>query len=119
MAIIGNKCDMEHQRTVKRDKSHRFAAESGFHYHDMSARTGEAVSLSLVTLASKILGVRLTKIDQDFHRPIITAEIGDTVDVPITKNRKAIKRKPNKKQSTIHHFKPNLPAAKSVTCSLQ
>lgn len=43
MVIIGNKCDMDHQRTVKRDKSHRYAAEKGFIYYDMSARTGEAV----------------------------------------------------------------------------
>lgn len=43
IAIVGNKCDMEHQRTVKRDRSHRFAAENGFPYHDMSARTGESV----------------------------------------------------------------------------
>jgi len=43
IAVIGNKCDMEHQRTVKRDRSHRFAAENGFPYHDMSARTGESV----------------------------------------------------------------------------
>lgn len=46
MAIIGNKCDMEHQRTVKRERSHRFAAENGFHYQDMSARTGESVNSS-------------------------------------------------------------------------
>lgn len=43
IAVVGNKCDMEHQRTVKRDRSHRFAAENGFPYHDMSARTGESV----------------------------------------------------------------------------
>lgn len=43
LAIIGNKCDMEHQRTVKRERSHKYAADNGFYYHDMSARTGESV----------------------------------------------------------------------------
>lgn len=43
MVLVGNKCDMEHQRTVKREKSHRFAAENGLTYYDMSARTGESV----------------------------------------------------------------------------
>ncbi|XP_001606519.1 ras-related protein Rab-28 [Nasonia vitripennis] len=119
MAIVGNKCDMEHQRTVKRERSHRFAAENGFHYHDMSARTGESVSLCIVNLAAKSLGVRLTKSDQDFHRPIVTAEIGDSVDIPIVKNRKIVKRRPNKKQITIHHFRPNFPMSKSAACSLQ
>ncbi|KAL7298817.1 hypothetical protein TKK_0008557 [Trichogramma kaykai] len=120
MAMIGNKCDMEHQRTVKRERSHRFAAEHGFHYQDMSARTGESVSLCIVTLAAKILGIRLTKIDQDYHKPIVTAEIGETVDMPVPKNRKLVNRRPNKKHITIHHFKPkNLPIPKSISCSLQ
>jgi Ras-related protein Rab-28 len=35
---------MEHQRIVKRERSHLFAAENGFHNHDVSARTGESVS---------------------------------------------------------------------------
>jgi len=48
IAVVGNKCDMEHQRTVKRDRSHRFAAENGFPYHDMSARTGESVIFLLI-----------------------------------------------------------------------
>ncbi|XP_011505600.1 PREDICTED: ras-related protein Rab-28-like [Ceratosolen solmsi marchali] len=119
MAIVGNKCDMEHQRTVKRERSHRFAAENGFHYQDMSARTGESVSLCIANLAAKNLGIRLTKFDQDLHKPIITAEIGDSVDMPIIDNRKIIKRRPNKKQMSIHHFRQNLPMSKSTTCSLQ
>lgn len=43
MAVVGNKCDVEHQRSVKRDRSHKFAADNGFPSHDVSARTGEAV----------------------------------------------------------------------------
>lgn len=50
IAIVGNKCDMEHQRTVKRDKSYRYAAEKGFIYNDMSARTGESVKLFISSL---------------------------------------------------------------------
>lgn len=44
MAVVGNKCDMEHQRTVKKDRTHKFAADNGFPSHDVSARTGEAVN---------------------------------------------------------------------------
>lgn len=47
MAVVGNKCDMEHQRTVKKDRTHKFAADNGFPSHDVSARTGEAVKNSL------------------------------------------------------------------------
>lgn len=116
MAVVGNKCDMEHQRSVKRDRSHRFAAENGLPYHDVSARTGEAVSLCLVTLAAQILGVRLTRTDQDLHKPIIIAEIGDTVDMNTV--QRVVKRIPNKKQNPIA-FHPHFPASKSAVCSLQ
>lgn len=155
IALIGNKCDMEHQRTVKRERSHRFAAENGFPYHDMSARTGESViflsktfpkkcahiylylylyniwiyeddkdfnctyfqvSLCVAGLAAQVLGVRLTRTDQDFHKPIIIAEIGDTVDV--NSIQKVVKRIPNKKQHPIA-FHPHFPASKSAVCALQ
>lgn len=116
MSVVGNKCDMEHQRAVKRDRTHKFAAENGFLFHDISARTGEAVSLCIVTLAAQILGVRLTKTDQDFHKPIIIAEIGDTVDMSTV--QKVVKRIPNKKQSNIP-FHPHFPSSKSAVCVLQ
>ncbi|XP_078047669.1 ras-related protein Rab-28 [Augochlora pura] len=103
MAMVGNKCDMEHQRSVKRDRSHKFAADNGFPSHDVSARTGEA-----------ILGVRLTKTDQDYYKPIIIAEIGDTVDMHTI--QKVVKRIPTKKQSHIP-FHPHL--SKSAVCVLQ
>ncbi|XP_044577754.1 ras-related protein Rab-28-like [Cotesia glomerata] len=116
MVIIGNKCDMDHQRTVKRDKSHRYAAEKGFIYYDMSARTGEAVALTIANLAAKVLGVQLTRVDQDFHKPIITAEIGDTVDMPTI--QRIVKRHPTKK-SILNNNYPTLPLSKSTVCSLQ
>lgn len=139
MAVVGNKCDIEHQRSVKRDRSHKFAADNGFPSHDISARTGEAVknlrimrfrsiffiiikrkfsfqvSLCIVNLAAQILGVRLTKTDQDFHKPIIIAEIGDTVDM--SSIQKVVKRAPTKKQSQIP-FYPHL-HSKSAVCVLQ
>jgi len=54
--------------------------------------------------------------DQDFHKPIIIAEIGDTVDV--NSIHKVIKRIPNKKQRPIA-FYPHFPASKSAVCALQ
>ncbi|CAD1473257.1 unnamed protein product, partial [Heterotrigona itama] len=94
MAVVGNKCDMEHQRTVKRDRTHKFAADNGFPSHDVSARTGEA----------------------DYHKPIIIAEIGDTVDMNTV--HKVVKRFPTRKQTQIP-FHPHLPGSKSSVCLLQ
>lgn len=116
MALVGNKCDVEHQRTVKKDKSHRYAAENGFPYYDMSARTGESVSLCIVSLAAQVLGVRLSRTDQDFHKPIIIAEIGDTVDMRTV--GKVVKRFPNKRNQPIP-FHSHFPTSKSAVCTLQ
>lgn len=116
MVIVGNKCDMEHQRSVKREKSHRLAAEKGLIYNDMSARTGESVSLCISSLAAKVLGVQLTRMDQDFCKPIVTAEIGDTVDM--ANIQRPIKRQPNKKSCPNNNY-ATLPLSKSTVCMLQ
>ncbi|XP_034938140.1 ras-related protein Rab-28-like [Chelonus insularis] len=116
MALIGNKCDVEHQRTVKRDKSHKFAADKRLVNYDMSARTGESVALTIATLAAKALGVQLTRVDQDSHKAIITAEIGDNVDM--TSVQKVVKKLPNKKSYQNNNY-PTLPLSKSAVCSLQ
>lgn len=74
------------------------------------------VALSIANLAAKVLGVQLTRVDQDFHKPIITAEIGDTVDMPMVK--RIVKRHPTKK-SILNNNYPTLPLSKSTVCSIQ
>lgn len=74
------------------------------------------VSLCIANLAAQILGVRLTRTDQDFHKPIIIAEIGDTVDV--NSIHRVVKRIPNRKQHPIA-FNPRFPISKSAVCALQ
>lgn len=66
-------------------------------------------------MAAQILGVRLTRTDQDFHKPIIIAEIGDTVDVNAI--HKVVKRIPNRKHPIA--FNPRFPVSKSAVCALQ
>lgn len=66
MAVVGNKCDMEHQRTVKKDRTHKFAADNGFPSHDVSARTGEAVKNYLNNKKNVIL-LSVLKIDFCFR----------------------------------------------------
>lgn len=117
MVIVGNKCDMEHQRSVKREKSHRLAAEKNLIYNDMSARTGESVSLCIANLAAKVLGVQLTQMDQDFCKPIVTAEIGDTVDMMSV--QKPIKRQPNKKTCPNDNQIITTIPKSSAVCALQ
>ena len=75
--------------------------------------------MTIVNLAAQYLGVRLTRTDLDFHKPIVTAEIGDSVDIPVFNDQKIVKRQPTKKHLSIHNFKKTFSSSKSTVCSLQ
>lgn len=106
MAIVGNKCDMEHQRTVKRDRSHRFAAENGFSYHDMSARTGESViffffkknvniCIFFICINTRVIKTFTLFLGIFMHSRFIGANLG----YPINKNRSRL--------SQAYHYRRN------------
>ncbi|CAG9774095.1 unnamed protein product [Ceutorhynchus assimilis] len=83
IAVIGNKCDLEHKRSVRLDKTNSFITDNKLsNNYFVSARTGENVNSSFVNLISKYFNLPLDK-----QRPIIKAEL-----VP-TMNRKIQRRK--------------------------
>ena len=41
--LVGNKIDLEDKRTVQRKEAEDFAAEKGFLFHEVSAKTGEEI----------------------------------------------------------------------------
>ncbi|XP_033756413.1 LOW QUALITY PROTEIN: ras-related protein Rab-28-like [Pecten maximus] len=98
MALVGNKVDLEHMRTVKMDKHQKFAQEKGMSSHFVSAKTGDSVSLCFQRVAAEILGIKLTKPEVETHQRVIKAEI-------IHSNEAAAK--------------PVLTSTKSSFCSLQ
>ncbi|KAM9382102.1 ras-related protein Rab-28 isoform 1-T1 [Phaethornis superciliosus] len=61
MALVGNKIDLEHMRTVKVDKHQRFCQENNFSSHFVSAKTGDSVLLCFQRIAADILGIKLNK----------------------------------------------------------
>lgn len=75
MALVGNKVDLEHMRTVKMDKHQKFAQEKGMSSHFVSAKTGDSVSLCFQRIAAEILGIKLTKPEVETHQRVIKAEI--------------------------------------------
>lgn len=75
MALVGNKSDLEHMRTVKLEKHQRFAQEHGMSSHFVSAKTGDSVSLCFQKVAAEILGIKLTKPDVEQHHRVVKAEI--------------------------------------------
>ncbi|XP_047739545.1 ras-related protein Rab-28-like [Hyalella azteca] len=63
MALVANKADLEHIRQVKSERHHRFAAD-----HNMLSRI-------VTQVAAELLGVRLTKAEQEQQQPVVKADI--------------------------------------------
>ncbi|BFY97012.1 hypothetical protein BsWGS_00051 [Bradybaena similaris] len=75
MALIGNKRDLEHMRTVKEDKHQKFAQEHSAISYFVSAKTGESVSFCFQKIASDILQVRMSKPEVEEHHRVLKAEV--------------------------------------------
>lgn len=74
-ALVANKIDLEHLRAIKSDRHHKFAQENGLLTYAVSAKTGEGVSLCLQKIAADLLGIRLTKQEQEQQQTVVKAEI--------------------------------------------
>ncbi|GLH02853.1 Ras-related protein Rab6 [Gryllus bimaculatus] len=79
--VVGNKCDLEHQRQVRPDKQNRFIQENGLVCHLVSARTGEMVSLCFQRTVADFLGLRLSRAEQEEQQPVMKAEIVEAAPV--------------------------------------
>mmetsp|Transcript_27040 Transcript_27040/g.46624 ORF Transcript_27040/g.46624 Transcript_27040/m.46624 type:complete len:227 (+) Transcript_27040:152-832(+) len=75
MALIGNKIDLNHIRTVKPDKHSAFADENDMYSYFMSAKTGDNVNTCLYRIAADLAGVALTKPELEIASKVVTAQI--------------------------------------------
>ncbi|XP_073504689.1 ras-related protein Rab-28 isoform X2 [Phyllobates terribilis] len=75
VALVGNKIDLEHMRTVKADKHQRFCQENGLGSFFVSAKTGDSVFLCFQRVAAEILGIKLNKAEIEQSQRIVKAEI--------------------------------------------
>ncbi|XP_012261384.2 ras-related protein Rab-28-like [Athalia rosae] len=124
MAILGNKCDIAHQRTVKSDKSHKFAIDNGMPCYDVSARTGESIGARIGDLVAQIFGIPTTKIGE---RGLQRSTGQDSIDRKQSKPtlqqstlpmvQKITQKQAKKLKKTASN--PMLPRSKSSVCSLQ
>ncbi|KAK0058359.1 ras-related protein Rab-28 [Biomphalaria pfeifferi] len=78
MALVGNKSDLEHMRTIKLDKHQKFAHDHNMSSYFVSAKTGESVALCFQKIAADILQVKLSKPEVDQHHRVVKAEIIDS-----------------------------------------
>eukprot|EP00771_Trimastix_marina_P000601 gnl/Trimastix_PCT/1618.p1 GENE.gnl/Trimastix_PCT/1618~~gnl/Trimastix_PCT/1618.p1 ORF type:complete len:230 (+),score=71.06 gnl/Trimastix_PCT/1618:199-888(+) len=75
LALVGNKTDLSHLRTVRLERHQNFAARNGMHAFFMSAKTGDNVSATLHRIAAELAGVPVTKPELEMAGPGIRAEI--------------------------------------------
>ncbi|CAD5224932.1 unnamed protein product [Bursaphelenchus xylophilus] len=75
MALVGNKTDLEHRRTVRIDKHTRFADQYVMSSHYVSAKTGDSVDLSFKLIAAEVMGIQLTKTDVELAINTVEAPV--------------------------------------------
>ena len=74
-ALVANKIDQEHMRVIKSDRHHKFAQENGLLTYAVSAKTGEGVNLCMQKISADLLGIRLSKQEQEQQQTVVRAEI--------------------------------------------
>lgn len=74
-ALIGNKTDLQHLRTVKNEKHVHFADEQNMESFFMSAKTGDYVNATFYRIAADLAGVVLTRSELEGSARVVQAEI--------------------------------------------
>ncbi|XP_042640525.1 ras-related protein Rab-13 isoform X2 [Tyto alba] len=69
--LIGNKCDMESKRKVKRDEAEKLAKEHGIRFFETSAKSSVNVEEAFSTLARDILQKSSRKSAPSSSRPLL------------------------------------------------
>jgi len=72
---VANKIDQEHLRVIKSDRHHKFAQENSLLTYAVSSKTGEGVNLCMQKIAADLLGIRLSKQEQEQQQTVVRAEI--------------------------------------------
>jgi len=54
IVLVGNKCDLENKRKVKREDAEKFARDRDMPYYETSAKTGQNVNLAFLKIVRPI-----------------------------------------------------------------
>jgi len=99
LAMVSNKGDLEHNRVVKLDRHLKYAFDNGMSSHAVCAKTGESVALCFQKIAGELLGIRLTRSEQETVQPVVKAEIVQTL--PSSSEDTAIEPSNSAKSSSV------------------
>ncbi|XP_044731070.1 ras-related protein Rab-28-like [Chrysoperla carnea] len=101
IGIFGNKCDCEHQRAIRLDKTQQFCRDNNLKQYTVSSRTGESVAVSIVSLVANHLGIKLSKAEQEHQTTMVKAEIEPRYTIPVANGAAANRSKAVEKKSSI------------------
>eukprot|EP01138_Halocafeteria_seosinensis_P000496 gb/GECG01000510.1/.p1 GENE.gb/GECG01000510.1/~~gb/GECG01000510.1/.p1 ORF type:complete len:203 (+),score=25.14 gb/GECG01000510.1/:1-609(+) len=76
-ALLGNKSDLSHVRTVRMQKHAAFAEENGMSSFLLSAKTGDQVPTTFFKIAADLAGIPLSKPDTQVRTKVVKAELVD------------------------------------------
>uniref|UniRef100_A0A8C6VGP4 Ras-related protein Rab-28 n=1 Tax=Naja naja TaxID=35670 RepID=A0A8C6VGP4_NAJNA len=98
VALVGNKIDLEHLRTVKIDKHLQFCQESHSSSHFVSAKTGDSVFLCFQGIAANLVDVKLNRAEIEQLQNVVKADIVNYSQEPATRTVNS----PRSSMCTIH-----------------
>jgi Ras-related protein Rab-28 len=75
VALVGNKTDLSHIRTVRPNKHAQFCDENETHSFFLSAKNGENVNTCFFRVAASLAGVAMSKPEIESTTTVVTAEI--------------------------------------------
>ncbi|XP_018561199.1 ras-related protein Rab-28-like [Anoplophora glabripennis] len=86
VAVLGNKCDLEHKRVVRLDQTQNFVEKFQLYNFLVSAKTGENVNLHLTDLIARQFGVPLSKLEREKQSTVLKAELVPATPVQVKSN---------------------------------
>lgn len=94
VALVGNKADLTHLRTVKKSKHDQFCDENDARSFLVSAKNGENINTCFFRVAAELSGVPLNKHEIESTATVVTAEIiNHPRNEPVPPDRKRPLRK--------------------------
>uniref|UniRef100_A0A914NGT0 Uncharacterized protein n=1 Tax=Meloidogyne incognita TaxID=6306 RepID=A0A914NGT0_MELIC len=92
MALIGNKADSEHRRSVRPERHSKFADQNGMQSHFyLSAKNDDSIELIFRKIATEILGTKITRNEPEQSSAKPQASTTTTTNVEENINKKSEK----------------------------
>lgn len=93
LALVANKGDLDHMRTVNKSSHEAYANKNSMSSHIVSAKTGDSVNVSFKKVAADILKIKLSTLEIEADKKVVKAELQvatkPTKTAPVRARKKA------------------------------